>query len=179
MAGRSGRLEQTMTQTPTLAPGGFKFRAMRREDLPMLATWLQEPGVARWFTDAGYIHDLAAQLADHRIRQQIVLLGDRPIAYVQDYDIHAFKDHPLGFLAPGARGIDTFIGSAKDQGRGFGTAYLGQLVKDLGQARVPAFGIDPDPGNVAAIRAYQKVGFRPRGREMTEWGPVLLMSLKA
>jgi aminoglycoside 6'-N-acetyltransferase len=178
MAGGRNSLGPTMMQTVALPPGGFGFRPMRRADLPMLGTWLQGPGVARWFTDSGYIHDLAAQLADDRIRQQIVLLGQRPVAYVQDYDIHAFKDHPLAFLPPGARGIDTFIGSASDQGQGIGTAYLRQLVADLARAGVPAFGIDPDPGNAAAIRAYPKVGFRPHGQVMTEWGLVLLMGLE-
>lgn len=155
----------------------FRFRPMQRADLPRLADWLQEPGVARWFADPDYITDLEAQMADARIRQQIVLLGDRPIAYVQDYDIHAFADHPLAFLPRGARGIDTFIGAACDQGRGLGTAYLGQLVGAMRQAGVPAFGIDPHPDNTAAIRSYQKVGFQPHAERMTEWGLVLPMSL--
>ncbi len=157
----------------------FSFRPMGRDDVPMLAGWLREASVARWFADADYASDLAQQLADARIRQQIVLLGDRPMAYVQDYDIHAFQQHHLAFLPPGARGIDTFIGAAGDQGQGYGSTYLGALIDALRRAGVPAFGIDPHPENTAAIRAYRKVGFQPQRERMTEWGLVLLMSLSA
>jgi aminoglycoside 6'-N-acetyltransferase len=157
---------------------GLEFRPMRRDDLPLLARWLQEPAVARWFTDPGYVDELAEQLADRRIRPQIVALEGRPIAYVQDYDIHAFSDHPLSFLPPGARGIDTFIGSSADQGRGLGSTYLRLLAARLKDEGVPALGIDPDPGNTAAITAYGKVGFRPHHEAMTEWGRVLLMSMR-
>jgi aminoglycoside 6'-N-acetyltransferase len=157
----------------------FRFRPMRQQDLPIVAEWLREPTVARWFTVDDEIDDLAAQLTDARIRQQIVLLQDRPIAYVQDYDIHGFEDHPLGFLPKGSRGIDTFIGAASDQGQGYGSAYLMQLLAEMRRADVPAFGIDPHPQNSAAIRAYGKVGFRPHDTRMTEWGLVLLMSLPA
>jgi aminoglycoside 6'-N-acetyltransferase len=152
---------------------------MRPQDLPMLAEWLREPTVARWFTENDEINDLAAQLTDARIRQQIVLLHNRPIAYVQDYDIHGFKDHPLRFLPKGSRGIDTLIGAASDQGHGYGSAYLMQLLAEMRRADVPAFGIDPHPQNSAAIRAYGKVGFRPHDTRITDWGLVLLMSVLA
>jgi aminoglycoside 6'-N-acetyltransferase len=59
--------------------------------------------------------------------------------------------------------IDLFI-AAEHQGRGLGTTVLRQVVRDLieerGHHRIT---IDPAADNAAAIRAYEKVGFRPVG----------------
>ncbi len=59
--------------------------------------------------------------------------------------------------------IDLFVDPAL-HGRGVGTLAVGLLVRDLidtrGHHRIT---IDPAVANAAAIRAYQKVGFRPVG----------------
>jgi aminoglycoside 6'-N-acetyltransferase len=41
---------------------------------------------------------------------------------------------------------------------------------------VLAVGVDPDPENARAIRAYEKAGFVPGKVQNTEWGPALLMT---
>ena len=59
--------------------------------------------------------------------------------------------------------IDLFLDPSL-HGRGFGTEALRRVVahltEDRGHHRVT---IDPSVGNVAAIRSYEKVGFRPVG----------------
>lgn len=98
---------------------------------------------------------------------------------MQDYDIHAWPDHPLSFLPRGARGIDTFIGQAEHLHRGLGTAYLRAFSARLFAMGVPALGIDPHPDNGAAITAFTKVGFQTHHTQESEWGEVLIMSMKA
>ena len=90
---------------------------------------------------------------------QLVLLNDKPFAYVQDYDIQAWPDHHLGYLPVGSRGIDTFIGVDALIGKGHGTRYLSRLTYQLFETGVPALGIDPHPDNTAAISVYRNVGF--------------------
>lgn len=110
---------------------------------------------------------------------QLVLLNDKPFAYVQDYDIQAWPDHHLGYLPVGSRGIDTFIGVDALIGKGHGTRYLSRLTHQLFETGVPALGIDPHPDNTAAISAYRNVGFAVDNKINGEWGSCVLMSLYA
>jgi aminoglycoside 6'-N-acetyltransferase len=81
--------------------------------------------------------------------------------------------------------IDLFLDPAL-QGRGLGTEALRRLVRhlidDRGHHRIT---IDPSTGNAAAIRAYEKAGFRPVGvmrryaRLESGWHDGLLMELLA
>jgi len=157
--------------------GRITFRDMSAEDLPLLAVWLRVPEVARWFEDASYIETLEGHLADGRIQQTIVGLDGRPIAFLQDYDIHAFEKHPLAYLPQRSRGLDTFIGVREALRQGLGPAYLSKHTDHLFASGAPALGIDPHPDNTAAIRAYEKVGFTADKHAETEWGPVVAMSL--
>ena len=155
----------------------YRFRKVLSDDLQLLSTWLKEPMVSRWYHDEDYIDDLAENLEDSRIRMQLVLHDDNPIAYVQDYDIHSWTDHHLAYLPLNSRGIDTFIGCNKWMGKGHGTYYLTLLSTQLFQDGVPALGIDPHPDNVVACRVYEKIGFRYNGVVESEWGTVITMSL--
>jgi aminoglycoside 6'-N-acetyltransferase len=156
----------------------LSFRPLEILDLPMLSDWLRSDAVARWYQDPDYIEELEDQMTDVRIRQWIVSLGDEPIAYVQDYQIHGWKKHPLSFLPSGSRGLDTFIGKPERLGLGYGSAYLRKLAERLKNEGVPALGIDPHPDNAAAIRAYEKIGFVQNEVRQTKWGRALLMSMR-
>jgi aminoglycoside 6'-N-acetyltransferase len=84
-------------------------------------------------------------------------------------------------------GIDVFLDPAL-HGRGIGTRAIRRLVRhlfdDRGHHRIT---IDPAVGNAAAIRSYEKVGFRPvgvmrqyeRDAGSDEWHDGLLMELLA
>ena len=66
-------------------------------------------------------------------------------------------------------GIDLFL-AEPSQGRGLGTdavrTLARYLIRERGHHRLT---IDPAADNVAAIRAYEKVGFRPVGRMREYW----------
>jgi len=157
----------------------YAFRPVVSADLHLLSSWLKEPLVSRWYEDPEYVDKLEKHLADSRIRMQMVLFEETPIAFVQDYDIHAWADHHLSYLPKNSRGIDTFIGSDALIGRGHGTKYLTLLSQRLFNDGVPALGIDPNPKNISARRAYKKVGFTYEGEVESQWGRVMLMSLFA
>ena len=155
----------------------YSFRALNVDDLNVLAQWLKSPDVAYWYPDPDYIDDLEEHLDDDRVRQQIVSFRGTPFAYLQDYDVHGWEDHHLSFLPKGSRGLDTFIGSGEMLDQGHGTKFLHAAIQKLFNEGVPALGIDPDPLNKRAIKAYLNIGFAGDGEIQTEWGIVRIMHL--
>ena len=155
----------------------FEFLAVSPSDRTVLERWLTEPRVARWFDEPDYVETIYGQLSDPAIRPMIVWHHGVRVAYLQDYRVHAWADHPLGFLPEGARGVDTFVGEASAMGRGLGPAYLRAFAARSWAEGVPALGIDPHPENLAAIRAYEKAGFRGDEVRETTLGLARLMVL--
>jgi RimJ/RimL family protein N-acetyltransferase len=79
----------------------------------------------------------------------------------------------------GVLGIDLFIADAEDLGRGLGTGLVRQFVQFLfADPTVHRIQVDPRPDNRAAIRCYEKVGFRRDAEITTPDGPALLMVLE-
>jgi len=154
----------------------YGFRRMTEADLPMLRQWLQTPDAAAWW---GALEDemqnLAADLQEAGMRLWIVSLGETPFAFLQDYDPHAWADHPFNDLPQGTRGIDQTIGIPEMIGQGHGSAFIAQHVARLFDEGAPVVCTDPDPTNARAIRAYEKAGFARFEQRSTDWGECLLM----
>ncbi len=144
----------------------------------MIHRWLETPAVRRWWIDAdGRTAEPIGpgDLAAKDVAMWIVSFGDRPFAFLQDYDPHAEPGHHFAHLPPGSRGIDQFIGEPDMIGRGHGSAFVRARVEGLLASGVPAVGTDPQPDNARAIRAYEKAGFRAGEVRSTAWGRCLLM----
>ena len=158
----------------------YRFRRMRRDDLPMAHCGLETPDVRRWWSDPdGEVPINVEDLDDPHIRMWIVSHAGRAFAYLQDYDPHDWPMHHFGDLPPGSRGIDQFIGEPDMLCQGHGPAFIRAHVDRLFAAGAPVVATDPDPSNARAIRAYQKAGFTPISTQETQWGPALLMLLAA
>ena len=93
----------------------------------------------------------------------VIQLDGRPIGVIQSYRV---DDHPeyAAQLALGrpAVGINLFIGEPELIGRGHGPALIPAFLRDVA---FPRYGVElcvigPTVSNVAAIRAYEKAGFR-------------------
>jgi aminoglycoside 6'-N-acetyltransferase len=127
--------------------------------------------VKQWFDDvptAAYPDDTideyrAAIRGEDPTDMYVTGLEGRPIGVLQSYRI---DDHPeyAAQLALGrpAVGIDLFIGEPDLIGRGHGPALIRAFLRDVA---FPRYGVDlcvigPTASNVAAIRAYEKAGFR-------------------
>jgi len=158
----------------------YGFRPVTEQDLPVLAAWLAEPHVAEWWGDA---EAELAQIREHMdsisVEPLIVELDGRPIGYMQSYDPHLEDGHPYQDQPFGTLGIDISIGDATLVGIGHGSAIVRQFVEELFAEGTPRVIIDPDPANKRAIRAYEKVGFRPVGERTSEYGHALLMARDA
>ena len=93
----------------------------------------------------------------------VVELDGRPIGEIQSYLIDDEPEYAAMLeLGRPAFGIDLFIGEPELIGRGHGPALIRAFLRDVGFSR---YGVDlsvigPATNNVAAIRAYEKAGFR-------------------
>jgi aminoglycoside 6'-N-acetyltransferase len=155
-------------------PPAYQFRSATLADLPMLRLWLAAPHVARWWEEADPFDE--EDLADPNLRVWIVMQKNAPFAYLQDYAVHGWPDHPFTFLPEGSRGIDLFIGPEGMTGQGHGAAFVAQFAEALIAGGVPAVGADPDPANARAIAAFGKAGFQPVGNAQDgPWGRYLPM----
>ncbi|CAN5725078.1 GNAT family protein [soil metagenome] len=150
------------------------LRTGTESDLACLRSILLEPEVARWWGGLG----------DEDIREQFI---GSTLGYVIEADVEVIggiqyfeEADPMYRQA----GIDIFL-SAASQGRGYGTEAVRVLARYLlFERNHHRITIDPSAANAAAIRTYEKVGFRPvgimrnyeRGPDGT-WHDGLLMDL--
>ena len=152
--------------TPSIA-----FRPLRREDFALLARWLAEPLVARWWnhetTPEAVERDFGPTI-DGRDETAIFisLLGDRPFGLVQRYPIAAYADYLAELTAvcdvpPGALSIDYLIGDPDIRGRGLGAAMIAAFVGESFSAHPDARDVivPVAAGNTASWRALERAGF--------------------
>ena len=130
----------------------MELRPLAPADAADLRRILLEPAVARWW-DAP---DDDFPLHDDPDATRFVIAVDGTVAGMVQY---AEETDPKYRHAS----IDIFVDPAF-HGRGIGTEAVRRVVRLLiderGHHRIT---IDPAAGNAAAIRAYEKVGFRPVG----------------
>ena len=159
-----------------MKPSPYSFRPAAHADLPLLERWLRTPEVVRWWGDPGeQLELLRGDLAEPRMAMRIVSFGQRPFAYAQHYDVHAWPQLHFAKLPPGSRAIDAFIGEPDMLARGHGAQFLRLLTEDLLDQGAPLVAIDPAANNMRALRAYEKAGFLVDSIVDTAEGAVLLM----
>ncbi|MEL6683550.1 MAG: GNAT family N-acetyltransferase [Pseudomonadota bacterium] len=152
----------------------YDFRRVGWADLSQLQSWEQQPHVQEWWDSDDPID--AQDLADPRCALWIVSYKGRPFAFLQDYTVHGWPNHPFADLPKGTRGIDQYIGEPDMLGKGHGTGLIQQRMDVLFHEGAPMIAIDPHPDNARAIAVYRKLGFAPMGPpQKTEWGPILPM----
>ena len=152
------------------------LRPLTAEDVPALRAIQAQPGVARWWgepKDGDYDEKLKGA---EGVTAFAIVVGDELAGLIQ----YSEEDDPMYRHA----GIDLFLSDAF-QRSGLGTdavrAMARHLTADRGHHRLV---IDPAAGNLAAIRTYEKAGFKPVGvmRQYErlpggEWHDGLLMDL--
>jgi aminoglycoside 6'-N-acetyltransferase len=152
----------------------YSFRKVTSDDIPLLAAWRSNPHVRAWW-DSDQSYD-AAYLSDSRVARWIVSTAGRPFAFMQDYTVHGWEEHPFAKLPKGSRGIDQYIGDPEMIGIGHGSAFIGARMRALFDAGAPVIATDPHPANERAIAVYRKLGFEPFGSpQETRWGLILPM----
>lgn len=126
------------------------LRAVTGDDEAALRRIVREPEVAAWWSEPESFDDMLA-----------VVLDGEVIGAIQ----YEEEDDPEYRHAA----VDVFL-SAQHHGKGLGTdavrTLARRLVTERGHHRLT---IDPAAANTAAVRAYEKVGFRPVGILRAYW----------
>lgn len=149
------------------------FRPLRADDTDLLLAWRRQDHVRRWWHETT-AEEVAAECAEllsgvEPVYPLIILLDERPIGFIQWYQLWndgVVISPSYAQLAPeiprNAAAIDLFIGAPDCVHRGVGPDVLRALLRQriFAQPDIPGCMISPDPANAAAIRAYEKVGFR-------------------
>jgi aminoglycoside 6'-N-acetyltransferase len=150
----------------------YAFAPLRDDDLPIVRRWLLEPHVKRWWDEGVKSPYPDAAIEEYReaiegkdpTYHYVVRVDGRPAGMFQHYRIGDDPEYAEALaLGEDAVGIDLFIGEVDLIGRGHGPQMVVQFLRDVA---FPFHGIDvcvigPSVKNVAAIRAYEKAGFRP------------------
>jgi aminoglycoside 6'-N-acetyltransferase len=149
----------------------YAFAPLREDDLDLIRRWLLEVHVERWWNDNVNAPYPDAEIEEYRDAIQgkdptyryLAQINARPAGMFQHYRIADDAEY-ASVLALGedAIGVDLFIGEAELIGRGHGPKMLHRFLLDVA---FPFHGIDvcvigPSVKNIAAIRAYGKIGFR-------------------
>ena len=137
------------------------LRPLAVDDVPRLVEIGQQPEVARWWTSITP-DELTAKAEGRDDAPGLAIVVDGAVVGMIQY---GEEDDPEYRSAS----IDIFL-SNEVHGRGLGTDAVRTLarwlVRERGHHRVT---IDPAVENPAAVRAYEKVGFRPVGVMREYW----------
>lgn len=139
------------------------FRSLERSDFPLLARWLAEPLVARWWnhetTSEALERDFGPSVdGSDPTRMFVASAGGREFGFIQRY---ALADEPryvaelsrLCEVPAAAISVDYLIGEPDMRGRGLGAAMIAELTRGA-DVIVPVAA-----GNVASWRTLERAGF--------------------
>lgn len=139
------------------------FEEMTESHLPILRHWLSQPHVRLWWGEPDHEIELLRQTIGHYSDQGFIsCLDAKPVGYIQTWHLadHADEVPWAAGLPKTTIGIDTFIGSKTDTGKGLGTMIVHAFCAKLFSQGADYLVIDPDAANRIAIKAYQKAGFK-------------------
>lgn len=144
----------------------LSLRPMTEPDLPLIASWLALPRVARWWLTGS---DIEREV--EKYRKRVRKLGPTIMMSVFENGVHIgwcqwyrWSDYPregraVGAL-PGEVGIDYAIGEPSAVGRGLGTAMIRALVVEVRCHHAGAgVLVTPEASNSASRRVLEKSGF--------------------
>lgn len=98
------------------------------------------------------------------VRPFVILYEERPVGFIQCYPICAEDDETYASLVDveNSAGVDLFIGEPERLYRGLGSHVIRRFLSTcvFPDPEIEVCVIGPEPKNAAAIRAYEKAGFR-------------------
>lgn len=150
-----------------LDPAQLAFRPLSLADLPKLHRWYAAPHAAPWFADrAGNIDDEYGQAVrgEVAIFAYVITYEGADIGLINWERFGDFPEQMAGYEVtdPDYVNIDVLVGEPAYVRRGLGAPLVQRFLREIvfQDPRYSTCVIDPHEGNVAAIRAYAKAGFR-------------------
>lgn len=159
-----------MWRSPASMPG-FEFRPLARADFALLAHWLAQPHVQRWWADDASPEGIEAGYGGtidgtEPCEVFIALYQGAPAGLIQRLGLDAYPQYladlaPILPVPPNAWSIDYLVGEAGSTGRGLGTemieAFTRRLWSDVPQAS--ALIVPMHAENRWSWRALERAGY--------------------
>lgn len=147
----------------------ISFKKLEQGDLPLLLKWRNQDFVKEWFRPNTPTIKEVNQIYLPRISGEdptfcyVVNIGQIPVAFIQTYQMDDYPEYKKAInYKDNAVSIDLFIGNVDFIHKGYGKPIIVKFLKEIAfeQSKLNKCLIAPDPKNVAAIKAYEKVGFK-------------------
>jgi ribosomal protein S18 acetylase RimI-like enzyme len=145
------------------------FRELTSDDFPQLFNWLGRSHVKKWYApEPTSFAEVMARYGPRTepasaVKAFIIEADHADVGYIQTYSIDEFPEYErtLG-CEKGVVGVDLFIGDDWRLRHGLGSEAIRTFVDTLvfGQYGALACVAGAPEGNLAAVRAFEKAGFR-------------------
>lgn len=146
------------------------WRHVTEDDFGLLARWLAQPHVARWWNHETSPEAVARDFGPSARREEpnedlLAFLDGAPLGLLQRSFLHDYPEYladltPLTEVPPRAMTIDYLIGDADNVGRGIGPAMIGSALLHIwtqfADAECVIVAVHAD--NVRSWRALEKAG---------------------
>jgi len=160
------------------------FEPLHASHFPLLLRWLEAPHVKKWWPadrsfsvggdqDVRYTMELVHEKYSAYIKgyklvdgvpqpiQGFIIYSDQtPVGYIQIYNAYDFpRSKTLSGLPANLGAFDIFIGEEEVLKQGLGSKAILEFLKLHGNQYSHIF-VAPDSSNIAAIKCYEKAGFK-------------------
>lgn len=151
------------------------FLPLSESHFPLLLKWLGAVHVKKWWDqDMTYTPHLVKEkygdcIEGYRavngvkkpIEAYIICLDGKPIGYIQAYNAYDFpRDQELTGLPESLAAFDIFIGEEEYLNKGIGSESIRKFTEEYIFPKYKYAFVDPEFKNEAAVRAYEKAGFK-------------------
>ena len=150
------------------------FTPLAESHFPLLLKWLETPHIKAWWgQDVKWTPELIQEKYTNYVegyklengiaktlKAYIICVDSMPIGYIQIYNAYDFaRSKPLTGLPSNLAAFDVLIGEKSYLKQGLGSQAIKQFLTEHGNSYTHVFA-DPENTNLAAIRAYEKAGFK-------------------
>ena len=150
------------------------FTPLAESHFPLLLKWLETPHVKAWWDQevkwtpeliqekyTNYVKGYKREFGIVKtIKAYIICVDSVPIGYIQIYGAYDFaRSKLLTGLPSNLAAFDVLIGEESYLKQGLGSQAIEQFLTEHGNSYTHVFA-DPENTNLAAIRAYEKAGFK-------------------
>jgi aminoglycoside 6'-N-acetyltransferase len=146
------------------------FASLAESHFLLLFKWLEAPHIKAWWDkDIKWTPKLIEEKYSNytngskSVHCYIICYGNNPIGYIQYYNVRNFpREYNCNImkLPNNCAAVDLYIGEAGYLNKGIGSKALNQFLESHVFQSYDYVFVDPDATNIAAIRAYEKAGFK-------------------
>ncbi|MDP4145477.1 MAG: GNAT family N-acetyltransferase [Bacillota bacterium] len=147
----------------------ISFKRLSISDLGHLHKWLNCDYVTEWYSKKKWTMEEIQEKYipyiknEKPTRSYLILYNNVPIGYIQTYKINDYPDYAsVVDVDENAAGLDLFIGEQKYFHKGLGKHIINKFLRNIvfSLSDVESCILGPEPQNIAAIKTYEKAGFK-------------------